>query len=261
MINYKAALSRFGLELIDELIDEVQSSEISETSKAHHAKMTSAINSQVVVEHAKEEIKSHSLEQAKEQIVNEEPVSVVVPTPEPIIEKKVDKSVELYSELTKKVYERNYDLGLCFEKNFIFNGFKDNILNIISYAKDDDRKFLFKYFGIIKTFARDVFGVNIELEFSKAEEKVEEKAIVEAIEEKKNYEDDVNLDIEEENLEFGSMLEDIEMGGGCVADMHNNKEAKPSQRELQMEDILNSPMLNKAKELFDVKKITVKTKI
>lgn len=57
------------------------------------------------------------------------------------------------------------------------------------------------------------------------------------------------------------MLEDIEMGGGCVADMHNNKEPQASQRELQMEDILNSPMLNKAKELFDVKKITVKTKI
>jgi DNA polymerase-3 subunit gamma/tau len=33
-----------------------------------------------------------------------------------------------------------------------------------------------------------------------------------------------------------------------------------AQKETQIEDILNSPMLNKAKELFDPKKITVRTK-
>lgn len=241
-----------NLKTIDELIDEVQSTQISESSKTHETKMTSAINSNVVIEHAKEEI-SHTKEEMVpvQEIVESKPIEV-----EPIKEEpKVDKNVELYSELTKKVYERNYDLGLCFEKNFIFNGFENNILNIISYAKDDDRKFLFKYFGIIKTFAKDVFGLNIELEFTKGETKPEEE-----IEEKKNFDDEINLDVEEEQ-DYGSMLEDIEMGGGCVADMHNNKKPQESQRELQMDDILNSPMLNKAKELFDVKKITVKTKI
>ncbi len=56
------------------------------------------------------------------------------------------------------------------------------------------------------------------------------------------------------------MVEEIEMGSGCVADMQKTANPTPAQRELQMEDILNSPMLNKAKELFDIKKITVKTK-
>ena len=50
------------------------------------------------------------------------------------------------------------------------------------------------------------------------------------------------------------------MGGGCVANMGSSNKPNLSQKELQMEDILNSPMLNKAKELFDIKKITVKTK-
>ena len=49
-------------------------------------------------------------------------------------------------------------------------------------------------------------------------------------------------------------------GAGCVADMHKSANPTPAQRELEMNDILNSPMLNRAKELFDIKKITVKTK-
>ncbi|MCP4969206.1 MAG: hypothetical protein GY932_01275 [Arcobacter sp.] len=56
------------------------------------------------------------------------------------------------------------------------------------------------------------------------------------------------------------MVEDIEIGSGCVADMNKSSNPAPSQKELQLNDILNSAMLNKAKELFDIKKITVKTK-
>lgn len=56
------------------------------------------------------------------------------------------------------------------------------------------------------------------------------------------------------------MVEDIEMGSGCVADMNKNSNPNPAQRELQIDDVLNSNMVNKAKELFDIKKITVKTR-
>lgn len=62
------------------------------------------------------------------------------------------------------------------------------------------------------------------------------------------------------SIEAGSMIEDIEMGSGCVADMQKTIDPSPAQKELQINDILNSAMLNKAKELFDIKKITVKTK-
>ena len=34
----------------------------------------------------------------------------------------------------------------------------------------------------------------------------------------------------------------------------------PAQKELQLNDILNSKMLDKTKELFDIKKITVKSR-
>ncbi|WP_419767520.1 DNA polymerase III subunit gamma/tau [Arcobacter sp.] len=267
-----------NLKTIDELIDEVQASPIKETlSQTNANKMTSAVNEKVVMQHAKEElpneinkpeiqvpIAKEILETPQEQIVQDiKEEQAVVEKPQEV----VDPNVELYSELTKKVYERNHDLGECFEKNFIFESFENNILNIVSYAQDDDRKFLYKYFGIIKTFAKDVFGVNIDLDFKKGEipEQKKNDVIPKKVEINTNdiSEEDVNLNYEneEEQEEISSMVEDVEMGAGCVGSMHDTVDPKPSQRELQMEDLLNSSMLNKAKELFDIKKITVKTKI
>ncbi|KLE01109.1 DNA polymerase III subunit gamma/tau [Aliarcobacter butzleri] len=160
------------------------------------------------------------------------------------LEDESDKFLDLYNQLTAKVYDRDYSLGECFEKNFIFNGFSDDKLHIISYAQDEDRKLLFKYFGLIKAFAQDIFGSNIELDFKKEEATIlEQKPLV------------------SENVEeTSSMIEDIELGSGCVADITKSSVITPSQKELQINDILNSKMVDKAKELFDIKKITVKTR-
>lgn len=145
-----------------------------------------------------------------------------------------------YQLLIEKVYDRDPTLGECFEKNFIFSGFSNNTLNIISYAKDEERQLLFKYFGLIKTFAQDIFGSSIELDFKK-----EEATLL-----KKPLEDDVNF-----LNQTDSIIEDIEQGAGCVADMTKSKNETVASKELQIDDILNSKMLNRAKELFDLKKL------
>lgn len=150
-----------------------------------------------------------------------------------------------YQTLIEKVYDRDLTLGECFEKNFIFDGFSNNTLNIISYAKDEERQLLFKYFGLIKTFAQDIFGSTIELNFKK-----EEATLLN--EPKKENDSFLN--------ETGSMIEDIELGSGCVADMTKSNNEAISSKELQIDDILNSKMANKVKELFEIRKITVKSK-
>jgi DNA polymerase-3 subunit gamma/tau len=177
----------------------------------------------------------------------------IVPIEE-VFEEQDDIQNELYEKLTAKVYDRDPDLGECFEKNFIFNGFENNKLYITSYAQDEDRKFLYKHFGIIKTFAQDIFGNDVELDFKKEEPSVlEEKKVETEKQEENSFQEEVSNDT-------GSMIEEIEMGSGCVADMNNSATTQPSQKELELNDILNSKMLDKAKELFDIKKITVKTR-
>ena len=177
-----------------------------------------------------------------------------------VADEEDSKESELYEILTNKIYDRDFTLGECFEKNFIFNGFANNKLHIISYAQDEDRKLLYKHFGIIETFAQDVFGHDVELDFKKEEPSVLEEKKEASIEEEKVA---VEEKIEEPNVEeneTGSMIEEIEMSAGCVADITKSSVTLPSQKELQINDILNSKMLDKAKELFDVKKITVKAR-
>lgn len=185
----------------------------------------------------------------------------IVPIEDPFDDKD-DIQHELYEQLTAKVYDRDPDLGECFEKNFIFNGFENNKLFITSYAQDEERKFLYKHFGIIKTFAQDIFGNDVELDFKKEEPSVLENKKVEEKEEINSVsQNDVSSnEVIEDSNDTGSMLEEIEMGSGCVADMHKGAVTQPSQQELQLNDILNSKMLDKAKELFDIKKITVKAR-
>ena len=196
----------------------------------------------------------------------------MVPIEEPEDIKGNDIQSELYEQLTAKVYDRDYTLGECFEKNFIFNGFENNKLYITSYAQDEERKLLYKYFGIIKTFAQDIFGNDVELDFKKEEPSVlenksknEDKEVGASAElialvndfSLKESESFINKEIP---TDTGSMIEEIEMGSGCVADMNNSAITQPSQKEFELNDILNSKMLDKAKELFDIKKITVKTR-
>ncbi|PLY08015.1 MAG: DNA polymerase III subunit gamma/tau [Arcobacter sp.] len=189
-------------------------------------------------------------EEIQEEIKVEEEPKIEVPEVQ-------DPNKELYKKLTEKVYERDYELGELFEKNFIYSSFEDKKLEIISHALGDDRKFLLKHYGVIKIFIYDVYGNDVDIEFKKVEEK-EETSV-----KKYNFQSQVEekpAALEENSDESGSMIEDIEMGSGCVADMQKTANPTASQQELQMNDILNSPMLNRAKELFDIKKITVKTK-
>ena len=198
------------------------------------------------------ELKLEPILPTEETFVNLHEEIQVIPLEE--VENILEERNHLYEQLTEKVYDRDPSLGECFEKNFIFNGFENNKLYITSYAQDEERKFLYKHFGIIKTFAQDIFGNDVELDFKK-----EEPSVLEAKKEELISNIDISGDFENSN-DTGSMIEEIEMGSGCVADMTKSEVVQPSQKELEINDILNSKMLDKVKELFDIRKITVKTR-
>ena len=130
---------------------------------AQQASSLENVVEQAVQEMVNEEVQVESVEQQ----VSYNPAAEVevVPVEEPKAEEPVKN--ELYTKLTEKVYDRDYALGQCFEQNFIFKGYENNKLSIISYAQDDDRKFLYKHFGLIRMFAQDVFGQDVELDFTK----------------------------------------------------------------------------------------------
>ncbi len=101
-------------------------------------------------------------------------LSTVQTLEKPIVqeEKKVevkDEGKVKFELVINRVYDRDVELGEVFEDNFIYKNFNNNTLNISSFAQGDQRKLLFKHFGIIKTFIYDIYGKNIEIDFLKEE--------------------------------------------------------------------------------------------
>ncbi len=186
-----------------------------------------------------------------------EPQTYVEPEPaEPTVDYQ-----SYFAKVIKNIYERNYELANCFEQNFLFENFENDTLFIRSKAEGDCKKLLWKEFGHIRIFIEEVFGSNTHIEFIKDLPHQEELKTSNDIEHSQAVQEEP---IPNEDDQSGSMLEDIELGsGGCVADMcaAPQEVQTASQKEEQVEDILESPMVNKIKELFDPKKIIIKSKV
>ncbi len=134
----------------------------------------------------------------------------------------VNSSQDLYQKVIDKVFERSHDLGECFEKSFAFGKFENNILTIDSKAGGDCKQKLYKNFALLRNFMENIYGNNIDIEFNK----IEQPKII------KNQ------------AETGSMIEDIEVNDYGIS------QPVLAQQETNINDILNSSMVQKAVELF-----------
>jgi DNA polymerase-3 subunit gamma/tau len=67
-------------------------------------------------------------------------------------------NANLFDNLVKKIYDRNYELGSCFERNIEFESFADNKLTWNSIAEGDEKKMLIQNWGLINMFVKDLFG-------------------------------------------------------------------------------------------------------
>ncbi len=63
-----------------------------------------------------------------------------------------------FKELISKIYDRDYDLGSCFERNITFVNFSDNLLTWESTAEDADKQMLITHWGVINMFVKELFG-------------------------------------------------------------------------------------------------------
>lgn len=139
------------------------------------------------------------------------------------VENKQDNSVLLFKKLLETIYEKNYDLGSCFEESFAFHSYNEKTLIIDSSAEGECKTLLFKNYSYIKEFIYSIFGNDTNIEFNKVKKKIE---IIE----------------QEEKQE--------EIPSSCVASMSAMQHPTPAQAELNIEDVLNSKMTHTAIQLF-----------
>ncbi|QFR43712.1 DNA polymerase III subunit gamma/tau [Sulfurimonas xiamenensis] len=162
---------------------------------------------------------------------------------------------ELFAKLILKIKDRNFELGECFEKSISFISFENNTLTWESCADETCKKILTHGYSVIKQLVREVFGF---------ETKIKYKLCTNPKEEKKNKIEQENLD---SNLgqpsmlyaQSSSMVEEAEIGGSgsCVTEC----DSRESSREIDALEIKDEPMVKKALELFEAKKMTIQSKI
>jgi DNA polymerase-3 subunit gamma/tau len=165
------------------------------------------------------------------------------------VEKIEDNSEKLFKKLITNIYDKNYDLGECFEKSFSLSSYENNILKINSVAEGDCKTLLYKNFAHIKNFIYEVFGENTEIDFDKVKKEPKKdmaRRITPTI--------TSSTPVEQEDNNVGSMIEDVELGlqggSGCVGNMGATTNPSLAQKELNIEDIKNSKMVNTIMNIF-----------
>ncbi len=211
---------------IDEVIHDIENVKVHEKHLTKDIKesISQAQNVEYVKEH-KEEIKD---------FVSSEKIKV---------ENIEDNTQILFKRLISNIYEKNYDLGECFEKSFSLSSFENKVLKLNSTAQGDCKTMLYKNFAHIKNFIYEVFGEDVDLEFDKVakEAKKESARIIKATITKAQAEEKT------ENIRDD---EDFEQPSSCVASMSGMKNPSLAQKELNIEDVKNSKMVNTILNLF-----------
>ena len=171
----------------------------------------------------------------------------------PLNTERLTLSANKFKELVSKIYDRDYDLGSCFERNITFVSFEDNLLTWESTAEEDDKKMLIKHWGLINMFVKEIFGLetkikNIAKKKALSEEKVE------------NTEDNPSLNAPpiHNDADTGSMIEEVEMKSSCIAPDAGETEAA---KEKDPSTLLEEPMIKAAMELFSPKKVRIKKNV
>ena len=202
------------------------------------------------------------------------------PTPAEPSPSKRDPGAEKFNELVARITDRNAELGECFTKNIFFVSYENETLTWESCADEECRKVLKHGYGVIKQLVRETFSFGTKIQHvacSRAEEKEqqEESQAVEAPQHNStqtlatSYIMDVQtsmpppqaLDAAHQVIaepQTTTTIEEAEVGiGSCVT---NCSEQTPVEEQNGV-DITQEPMVQKAIEMFEAKKITVQSKI
>ncbi len=153
-----------------------------------------------------------------------------------------------FDGLVQKLYDRDYDLGACFERNIAFENFEDNKLTWASMAEGEDKKMLITHWGLIKMFVKDIFGFETQI-VNIPKKKVNSTPVEEKAEEQPQ---EIPA---HQDADSASMIEDIEMKSSCIAPEAGETEAA---KEKDPSTLLEEPMIKEAIALFDPKKVRIK---
>jgi DNA polymerase-3 subunit gamma/tau len=165
-----------------------------------------------------------------------------------------------FQELVAKIYDRDHDLGSCFEHNITFVSFEEHRLTWESTAEEADKKMLIKHWGIINMFVKEIFGFETKIE-NIAKKKLKTDSSKQLADSQKSASSDSSANLSDTtphtDADTGSMIEEVEMKSSCIAPDAGDTEAA---KEKDPSTLLEEPMVKTALELLNPKKVRIKRK-
>ena len=223
-----------------------------------------------VVAQATETVQTESTPVVTTQEKEQDPIAPVEPASQPVEEPVTpqapqrDEGLEKFEQLIARIQDRNYELGECFKNNIHYVSFSENTLTWESCANEECKKALKHGYSVIKQLVREVFSFETKIKGVACTKEPESPQKQEPSQEQPQYQQEPqNIDIPQEpqimGAQSGSTVEDIEIGGGASCVVGCNE---PSvQDEINGDDITKEPMVQKAIEMFEAKKVTIQSKI
>jgi len=172
-----------------------------------------------------------------------------------------------FKELVSKIYDRDYDLGSCFERNITFVSFEDNLLTWESTAEEDDKKMLIKHWGVINMFVKETFGLETKIKNIAKKKALTTKGnphITPVGSAMPNEPQNTPLPnttqptAAHNDADSSSMIEEVEMKSSCIAPDAGDTEAA---KEKDPSTLMEEPMVKAAIERLYPKKVRIRRNV
>lgn len=165
----------------------------------------------------------------------------------------------LFARLCDKLLDRNVELGECFKRFIRFDHFENSELMLSSSAEGEASKTLNTYYSIIKHFVQELFGLETKIKITKIQAPLLEPKPEPSFE--PNYELQMSEAEQSANDESSSMLESLEFEALPQSESCASGPIMAQQREIDAKEILNTPFVQRATELFDPQRIQIQQKV
>jgi len=166
----------------------------------------------------------------------------------------LDPNQKIFDSLVKKIYDRDYDLGVCFENNIHFVSFENHKLTWESMAEGDDKKSLITHWGVINMFVKECFGFETKIVNIPKKKVVNQEEVI-VNNEKISINQPTTTTPPDTDSNATSMIEETQMKSSCIAPEAGSTEAS---KEKDPSTLLQEPMVKEAIALLNPKKVRIK---
>jgi len=159
---------------------------------------------------------------------------------------------EKFEKLIIRLIDRNVELGECFKESVELISFEENKLTWQSCADESCKKVLRNGYSVIKFMVQEIWGMDVKISNTPCDE-VKKKPEIVPIEESPKEEEVKPIVAEPDIVDLAE--EDEQSASSCVS----NCSTIPVQ--IDAKAMLEEPMVQRAKELFNAKRIVVQSKV